>query len=386
MRTKKTPERYKIPTLKKPPKGAGFWQVFWYRITYWMVIHRFWQKVGLYLSLIVIFAVGGMYGLAQWYIDKNKNIPLTVGATFVPNYARYFDLDPKETLTAMVDDLGFKRLRLVSYWSEFEKERGTYDFSELDWQMKLAEEKGVKVSLALGLRQPRWPECHMPSWAQELPGTSWYQPLEDFIAATVNRYKNSPALESYQLENEYFLKAFGICYDFNRDRLVSEFNLVKRLDPDTPLVVSMSNNAIGTPIGDPKPDQWAISVYKRVWDKTITRRYFEYPIPAWYYAFRAGFTEITRGREVFMHELQTEAWTPDTFGGMKESPLLEQDKSLDPTRLKHRIRYGEATGMKTMDLWGVEWWYWRKVKHSDNALWDTAKIELTRIEADNSKL
>lgn len=386
MPNQKRTEKRVNKTLKVPPKNAGFWQVFWYRLTAWSVRKKFWQKVGLFTLLFIILSVGTMYGIAQWYISKNKDVPLTVGATFIPNYARYYDLDPQETMTAIVDDLGIKRLRLVSYWSDMEKERGKYNFDELDWQFRLAEEKGVKVSLALGLRQPRWPECHMPSWAQEMMGQEWYRPLEDFIAAVVNRYKDSPALDSYQLENEYFLKAFGICYDFNRDRLVSEYNLVKRLDPNTPLVVSMSNNAIGTPVGEPKPDKWAISVYKRVWDKTITKRYFEYPIPAWYYAFRAGFTELTRGREVFMHELQTEAWTPDTFGGTKESPLVEQDKSLDPHRLQERIRYGEATGMKTMDLWGVEWWYWRKTKHSDNALWDTAKTELQRIDQANQQI
>ncbi len=386
MPTKKTAEKRPKLLLKKPAKDAGFWQVFWYNRISWAVRTKFWQKLGLGLLAFVLLSVGSMYGLAQWYINKNKNTPLTVGATFIPNYARYYELDPKETLEAIIDDLGVERVRLVSYWADIERERGVYDFAELDWQMKMAEDKGVEVSLALGLRQPRWPECHMPTWAQELPGQSWYDPLEDFIAAVVNRYKDSSALHSYQLENEFFLKVFGICYDFNRDRLVSEYELVKRLDPDTPVVVSMSNNAIGTPIGDPKPDIWAISVYKRVWDKAITLRYFEYPIPAWYYAFRAGFTELTRGREVFMHELQTEAWTPDSYGGMKTTPLDEQYESLNPDRLADRIEYGRATGMRTMDLWGVEWWYWRKVKHNDPALWNTARTELNKIDEANAKL
>ncbi len=385
-KTDNKPKIKHTESYKKPPKNAGFWQVFWYRQTAWAVRTKFWQRFGLTLLALVILGVGGMYGLAQWYIHKHKNTPLSVGATFIPNYARYYDLDPQETLDAIINDLGIKRLRLVSYWSDIERDRGVYNFDELDWQMKMAEENGVEVSLALGLRQPRWPECHMPTWAQEMPGQSWYQPLEDFIQTVVERYRTSPALHSYQLENEFFLKAFGICYDFNRDRLVSEYNLVKRLDPHTPMVVSMSNNAIGTPIGEPTPDIWAISVYKRVWDETITHRYFEYPIPAWYYAFRAGWTEITRGRDVFMHELQTEAWTPSSFGGTKATPLAEQDKSFDAAMLVDRIEYAKATGMRTFDMWGVEWWYWRKTAHNDSALWDTAKAELRKIDAENSRL
>lgn len=384
MSNQNNPDKRIKSTLKKPAKSAGFWQVFWYRLSDWSVRHKFWQRLAFGLVALMLLAAGSMWGLAQWYIARHKDEPLVVGATFIPNYARYYELDPQATLKAIVTDLGIKHVRLVSYWSDIERTRGSYDFSELDWQMKIAEDNGVKVSLALGLRQPRWPECHMPIWAQELrDSVQWYQPLEDFIGATVNRYKNSPALDSYQLENEYFLKAFGICYDFYRDRLVSEYDLVKRLDPNHPLIVSMSNNAIGTPIGDPKPDKWAISVYKRVWDKTITRRYFEYPIPAWYYAFRAGWTELTRGRPVFIHELQTEAWTPDTFGGTKESPIEEQYKSMNPAMLVDRIEYGKASGMREFYLWGVEWWYWLKETKGESAIWDAARAEIQKVDEDN---
>jgi endo-1,4-beta-mannosidase len=201
-----------------------------------------------------------------------------------------------------------------------------------------------------------------------------------YIAAVVERYKNNPALDSYQLENEFFLKVFGICPDFSRDRLVAEYDLVKRLDPHHTLVVSMSNNAIGTPIGEPTPDMWAISVYKRVWDKTLTKRYFEYPIPAWYYAFRAGWVKITRGHNSFIHELQAEAW-PAADMAIQDAPLAEQDKSLDAKRLKDRFEYGRATGMRTIDLWGAEWWYWRKAKMNDPSLWNVGKEEYKKANS-----
>lgn len=382
-----------MPKKKTPPhkphrkaKNIGFWQQLWGSFTDWSVRKHFWKRLFLGFTALLLLTVGSMYALAQWYIYRGRNTPLVVGATFIPDYARYYKLDPKETMAAIIDDLGVKRLRLVSYWENIEPEQGIYKFDELDWQFRMAEEKGVKVSLAIGLRQPRWPECHKPAWSDKLMFDAWEQPLMDYMRAVVNRYKTSPALDSYQLENEYFLKAFGLCSNFDRDRLVREFDMVKQLDPDHTLVVSMSNNAIGTPIGEPTPDEWSISVYKRVWDKTITKRYFEYPIPAWYYAFRAGFTLLTRGHDSFIHELQAEAWTPDEFGGTTETPLAEQDKSMNPDMLKNRIEYGRATGMKTMDLWGVEWWYWRKTVHNDPGLWNTAKTELQKINEDNNKL
>src|SRR5690606_23413971 len=129
-------------------------------------------------------------------------------------------------------DLGLERLRLVSYWSNHERERGVYDFEELDWQFRLAEERGVKISLSVGLRQPRWPECHMPDWAAKLPKDQWYPELKKYMAATVNRYKDSPVLESYQLENEFLLTVFGECPDHDPERLKDEFNFMRQLDPD----------------------------------------------------------------------------------------------------------------------------------------------------------
>jgi len=372
-------------------RNVGFWQKAFGGFTAWTVRTKFWKRLALGIIAVILLAVGSMYGVAQWYIHEHAGEPTTVGVTFIPDYARYYGLDARQTYTAILEDLNVKQVRLTSYWDSMEPEQGTFNFSELDWEMQMAQDHGVKVSLSLGLRQPRWPECHMPGWASKMQGENaaseqWKPALMDFITQVVNRYKNSPALDSYQLENEYFLKAFGQCTDFNRQRLVDEFNLVKSLDPDHTLVVSMSNNAIGTPVGDPKPDEYAISIYKRVWDKTITKRYFEYPIPAWYYAFRAGFVELTTGRNSFIHELQAEAWTPDPFGGTLTTPLAEQDKSMNPTILTNRIKYGEATGMKTLDLWGVEWWYWRKVKFNDPGLWDAARAGIAASQQANLEL
>lgn len=356
-----------------------------YRFALRWIKGGFWRRLAAGMVALVLLAICFMYGIAQWYMHKYADVPIEYGATFIPDYARHFDLDPKETMTAMVDDLGVKRLRLVSYWKNHEPEQGQYNFDELDWQFRMAEERGVKVSLAIGLRQPRWPECHMPQWAEKLPKDVWAAKLKDYMRVVIQRYKDSPALESYQLENEYFLKVFGICPDHSRDRLIDEFNLVKSLDPHHTLVVSMSNNAIGTPLGEPTPDMWAVSVYKRVWDKDVTKRYLEYPIPAWYYGFRAGFTELSRGRNSFIHELQAESWTPGNLGS-KHTPLEEQYKSMSATRLHHRMEYGRATGMKKIDLWGVEWWYYIKSKWNDDSIWQAAKQELRKTEAHNAKL
>ncbi len=342
-------------------------------ITSWVKSRKTWQKVILAAVFGFALFLMSLYVSSLIYRFKHRNEPITYGVTFIHNYAKYFGLNPRETMLALRDDLGFKRFRLVSYWSDIEKTKGEYDFSELDWQFDQVEAVNGDVTLAIGLRQPRWPECHLPEWAKGKTMDETYPKLSEFIAAVVDRYKDRAALDSYQLENEYFLKVFGECKDFSRERLQKEFDLVKSIDSNTPVILSLANNYFGVPTGDPRPDQFGVSVYKRVYDYTVTKSYFEYPFTPWYYSGRAGFTELLTGKQSMLHELQAEPWAPVP---LIEASIEEQSKSMDAKRLKERIEYGEATGFKEIDLWGGEWWYWRKVKLNDPSLWDTIKSEI----------
>lgn len=338
---------------------------------FWWKDRNLFQKIGLILISIIILCVSSMYGIARWYIATQAHKEFKFGATFIPRYAKKFGLAPEPTMQAIIDDLNIRHFRLVSYWNDIEKSPGVYDFTELDWQFKKVEAANGTVSLAIGLRQPRWPECHMPAWQLGRPKSVWYPPLKTFMSKVIDRYKTSPALESYQLENEFFLDVFGECPDFSRERLIDEFNHVKKEDPNHTVIISRSNNALGLPIGDPRPDKFGISIYKRVWDSSITKRYFEYPFPAWFYAFLAGAGKIVTGKDLIVHELQAEPWGPNKE--ITDISITEQNKSLSPERLTHRVKFGKATGMREIDLWGVEMWYWRKVALNDPSLWEAGK-------------
>jgi hypothetical protein len=351
--------------------------------SWWRWPRLFWEqnwlsKVGSIVVIVIVVVFGSMYGIARWYIASEQSKPLKEGVSFIPDYAQSLGVDPQAAMDGLTG-IGVKHFRLVSYWSDMEQTPGQYDFSQLDWQFKKAEAANAKVSLALGLRQPRWPECHMPDWANKEPASQWQPQLEKYMAAVVNRYKDSPALDSYQVENEFFLKGFGECetipHSMDRDRLVAEYNLVKQLDPHHTVIVNRSNNAIGWPAGRPQPDEFGISVYKRVWSPVVGR-YMEYPIPAWYYGFLAGWQKIFLGKDMIIHELQAEAWAPHGKS-LQDISLAEQNKSLNAKRLQDRFGYGKATGMREMYLWGSEYWYYRLVALHDPSLWNVAKQEFS---------
>lgn len=335
---------------------------------------RFWQRVAIaFLCLVFLFSTAS-YGIALWYQHSQKGKPYELGVSFIPSYAAYLGVDPQETLNALIHDLGIKRFRFVSYWDQIETSPGTYDFSQLDWQMAVAQKAGAQVSLSLGLRQPRWPECHAPSWVDTAkPARQWQPALERVMEATVKRYRTSPALESYQLENEYFLQGFGACQNHDRQRLIDEYALVKHLDSRHPVIITRSNNGVGWPTGAPTPDKSGISIYQRVWDSHYTHRYITYPVPSWYYSSLLGLTKLMTGQDTFIHELQAEAWAPN-YQSILETSLTEQNKSFDAARLKNTIQFAKDIGPRQVYLWGAEYWYYRDQVLHDPSVWDEAAV------------
>ncbi|HET9174331.1 MAG TPA: hypothetical protein VFN56_03555 [Candidatus Saccharimonadales bacterium] len=330
-----------------------------------------WRRIKILVVCIIVVVFGSMYGVAEWYIHSEQNKQLQLGVSFIPDYAEYLGVNPQANMDALLA-IGVRHFRLVSYWSDGEPSPGQYDFSQLDWEFQKAEAAHAHIVLTVGLRQPRWPECHPPDWINtSQPEQTWYPALKRYMAAVINRYKNSPSLESYQLENEYFLQGFGDCQDFSRQRLINEYQLVKSLDQTHPVIVGRSNNALGFPMGQPQPDEFSISMYKRVWDANVTHRYFEYPFPSWFYAFLAGTQKLFLHKDMIIGELQAEAWPPDGET-ILQSSLAEQSKSLNATRLSDRVTFAKNTGMRGIYLWGAEYWYYRWQIEHDPSVWNAA--------------
>lgn len=279
---------------------------------------------------------------------------LKFGTSFSLHRCSELSLDKPAVLRASLDELGFRRYRLMSYWNIHESKPGRYNFDELDWQVEMIEKEKGEITFCLGKRQPRWPECHLPAWAAELPKGEWYQALNDFIETIVKRYQSSPAIVSWQLENEALLKKFGHCpdQDYNRDRLVAELKLVKRLDPNRPVIMTLSDSW-GLPWRRPQPDAFGLSLYRTTINSAGQYSYSKRP--ALFYKLRAALIKALRGKPVFIHELQAEPWLPHS---LRKSTIEEQLALMSPEILKTNLDFAVRTGLAPIDLWGLEWWYW----------------------------
>ncbi len=292
-----------------------------------------------------------------------------LGVSFSLHRCSELDLNKKTLLRATLRDLGFKRLRLMSYWNIHEPKPDSYNFKELDWQMDMAHFYGAKVSLCLGKRQPRWPECHIPNWAADLPKEEWHQALFAYIETVVTRYKDHPALESWQLENEALLKKFGYCVDqdFSHSRLKKELEIVKNTDPNHPVIMTLSDSW-GFPFRKPTPDIFASSLYRITLNKFGDYSYSMRP--AAFYRFRAHLIALFKRTPFFIHELQAEPWLPKDI---LSTPVQEQMQFMNAELFEENVAYALKSKLYPVDLWGLEWWYWLKVKHGDASMWDTAQ-------------
>ena len=266
-------------------------------------------------------------------------------------------------------DMGFRRLRLMSYWNIHEKTKGSYDFTELDKQVALLSKSGCRATLAIGMRQPRWPETHVPDWTKGMKSTAVEEAYMKFHVAIIERYRDNPVIESWQLENEFWLRSFGVSFDFSRVRLKREFATIRALDPHKPIIMSVAHFG-SLPLRGPKPDIYATSMYRVIYQHD-SKTYSITKIPPWQYRIKRWAIRLLRKRDLIVHELQAEPWGPKANWEMSKQ---EQFKSIDARQVQEAVVYARASGIAYIDMWGAEWWYWRKTHHKDP--------ELTRTVAD----
>lgn len=291
--------------------------------------------------------------------------PDQFGVTFSLKQCRSFGLGGPETLQWLINDAGFRRFRLMSYWNEHEKEAGKFDFAPLDWQLAKVAKAGGIVTLCLGARQPRWPENHWPDWAWELQPAERSKALLTYVEAVVRRYKDDKTVISWQLENEALLMNFGERCEVDRGRLQAEYNLVEKLDPTRPIIMTTSTSW-GIPVRKPIPAIVGFSFYHTLYSKGGYHHSLIYP---WVHRIRKTLIHLMHDRPVFIHELQLEPWGPAAIWKMTTG---EQSKSMNPAQIRRNISLAKAIRARPIDLWGGEWWYWRLLQ-GDDSIWRAVK-------------
>src|SRR3989344_229314 len=325
-------------------------------------------KIKVWLCIFITVCFIALYGVFVYRFPQRN---ITWGVNFSQMQAENLKLDWRKVYLAILEDLGVKNIKLLTQWDWVEGQRGDYYFNDIDWQVRPAGIHNAKIIYVVGMKTGRWPECHVPSWADTISKQDQQDVLLEYITRVVQRYKDSPAIIAWQAENEPLFH-FGKCPWYDKEFLKKEVALIKQLDPSRPVIVSDTGDQSlwvdATKIGD----ILGITMYRKVWVHVTDDFgfYLTYPYPPNFYGIKARIAEALSGKKVIVVEYQAEPWNSEVFYNV---PLEEQEKSMNFEQFKLNIAFAKRTGIEQYYLWGGEWWYWLKETQNKPEIWNESR-------------
>lgn len=331
------------------------------------------------LLAIGVLSVVLFISLLMWSHESKAEDEMFWGVNFSESQAVYLGLDPQETYSAIINDLGATQIKIHVNWNATEKDQHQFDFRSLDRQVREAEAHDVQLVLVIGMKTGRWPECHTPTWFTDVPAAEREAEIIRYVSTIVGRYKDSDAIRFWQIENEPFLE-FGTCPDWYYDQgatlLENEVAAVRALDPTRKIIVSESGELSTWTKAADIADIVGVTMYRSSWDatdKTFGLNPYTFLSPEFYSA-KAAVIETYYKKPVISIELQAEPWASK---GLAEATLEEKAKSMNVDLFKENIEFAKQAGLGGYYFWGAEWWYYMKTTHNDPAIWNEAKLHFT---------
>lgn len=325
----------------------------------------------IFIIILVILLIYGVRSILRPPTGISEDIEWGVG--FSKPFAIDMGLDWEDTYLAILDELHPRFLRLPVYWQDIEPKPGEYFFADYDWMIKEAEKRNIKLILVVGRKLPRWPECHLPKWALSLDEKTQQEKIINLITEIIKHYKDLENLSGWQVENEPFL-AFGECPKLDVEFLDREISLVRLLDSRHPIIVTDSGELSIWLRAAKRADIFGTTMYRIVYNRYTG--YIEYPLPPKFFWLKANLVHLFYPKKpIIVSELQAEPWGPKLI---YELDIEEFDRSMSQKQFYDNIAYAKKVGFPIVYLWGAEWWYWMKIKYSNDKYWQAAKELLAR--------
>lgn len=338
----------------------------------------------------LVFALNIAVG-EPWHLAPRTESPVILGVTFSCRQAQWLELDCRETLAALLDEVGVRHLRFSVYWDEVEPERGRFDFSAVEWMLEEARQRGASVVLTIGMKGVRRPEFYFPDWLRQEAEIPAYEspatvPLVAertlvLVEETVRRFASDDVIEAWQVENEPFVRRADPdhLWWITRDLLEREIAVVRNTDPRGRPIIFTDDSSNIYDVG------WRDNLSLPI-DVMGTNYSFEKPLrplnllTLYINPYIAGGLAPVMGWQAnSLHDLGIEYWVTE----FQAEPWAEgvSIKDIEPSHraffspdtMKKNINWAARGGADRIYLWGVEWWYYWKVKRGDDRFWEAGK-------------
>ncbi|MEK7499105.1 MAG: glycoside hydrolase family 2 TIM barrel-domain containing protein, partial [Patescibacteria group bacterium] len=210
----------------------------------------------------------------------------------------------------------------------------------------------------------------IPSWAKDISEQEQQRAVLELVSRTVTRYKDKQNIIMWQLENEPLL-TFGICPEADRAFLTQEQNLIRSTDTSRPILITDSGELNSWLDASQYGDMLGTTMYRTVFSgRTKKLFHYDYLFPSWAYRLKSRYVGLLRNKSVLISELQGEPWGSRPFPEMSPS---ERNASFSPERFLQLAKFAKRTQLTPAYWWGVEYWYWEKIRHNNSAYVDIAK-------------
>ena len=307
-------------------------------------------------------------------IPINESRHINWGLTYSTKFAAQLGLDWQKTYEKILLELKPEKVRLIIYWDQTESEPNKFDFSETDWLLEKTSEYKIPAILTLGMRVPRWPECHSPEWAKKLAAEEKEEALRQYLKTVVSRYKDNLTIKMWQIENEPFL-FFGECPNRGKDFFEKEIATVKSIDSTRPVIATDSGEFGLWYKAAKMGDVFGTTMYRKVHTRALGWLFenIEYPIGPEYFRLKEKIVRFLindYNKRFIVIELQGEPWSPTE---LQDRTYEDQMELFSFDYFTDTIKYAKETGFDEYYLWGAEWWYFIKEKYNDSRYWDFAK-------------
>ena len=288
----------------------------------------------------------------------------------------------------------FALIRLSASWQEIAR----FGYGHLDWLLGAAEGAGQPVLLTVGMKALGWPEFYLPEGMRPDEAAA-ERGVIAHVRELARRYRDSPMLTAWQIENEPFNRSGPRALWIPRPVVRAEAAVVRSLDGDRPLMItsfghfdegldrsssrdqSRWRRRLGLTLSAEREalsilqrgDILGLDVYRSIgWLDADGRERVAHAAPDQLAAV-ARWQRIAKkqGKRLWVTEAQAEPWEA-------RRQTHADPSSLQPEAIDELVNRLVGIGVETILLWGSEYWLWR-ADNGDPRWIDTVSLVKTAL-------
>ncbi|MGA1047328.1 MAG: hypothetical protein ACO3UU_04910, partial [Minisyncoccia bacterium] len=284
---------------------------------------------------------------------------MKLGFTFSIKYCQDIGLNWQQTLRSILEAYPWEYIRLPIYWDTIEVKKDIIDYSLIKEQLEIIYNYKIKVIPVIGYRNPRWPERHGPDWLDNIPINDFNKEVLKWSEKCILELKSNTNISHWQIENEPLENNWGKA-GFDVDKIYhEELKLLKSLDSRDCLITYGFKPWDTTFSGALKEDIVGLDIYSKLGVKKFGKVWY----PDMFYLpdniilsrIRRDIRFVEENKaQIWITELQAEPW--DAI----DKVLFDKNKwmkTITPDRFSKLLNLAVKSGIVTILVWGVEWWW-----------------------------